>query len=151
MDLDRFDPNNDIDEDDNSRDHSTSNHIESIENTHNQNWIDIKAMWNGLSNSQLSSKIESKLIGSDSESVSLNEIQRKLRSLELEEEKYDQKHAAQIYPFIQRNFIEDTEFAVARRNKKKRLSLDEKILVYKTVKFQKQRAIDVARKFGVSI
>ena len=79
------------------------------------------------------------------------EIQRKLQSLELEEEKYDQKHATQISPFIQRNFIEDTEFSLTRRNKKQRLSLDEKILIYKAVKFQKQRAIDAARKFGVSI
>ena len=87
MDLDKFDPNNDIDEDDNSRDHSTSHHIEFIENTHNQNRIDVKAMRNGLSNSQLSSKIENKLVGSDSESVSLNEIQRKLQSLVLEKKK----------------------------------------------------------------
>ena len=49
------------------------------------------------------------------------------------------------------NFIEDTEFLLTRRDKKQRLSLDEKILIYKAVKFQKQRAIDAARKFGVSI
>ena len=80
------------------------------------------------------------------ESASLKEIQRKLQNLELEEDKNDQKHAGKFYSFAQSNFIEDAEFALKRRNKKQRLSLDEKILIYKSVKFQKQRTIDVAKK-----
>ena len=56
-----------------------------------------------------------------------------------------------VFLIVETNFIEDTEFALARRNKKQRLSLDEKILIFKAVKYQKKRVVDVARGFGVSI
>ena len=48
-------------------------------------------------------------------------------------------------------FYEDSEFSLMRRNKRQRISLWEKALIYKEVKHHEQRAIDVARKFRVSM
>ena len=151
IDTDKFEISSDSEEHENPSDHSAPENSDSNSNAHNHNWIDVKTSWKGLSNSLLNLKIEEKLVEGYWESASLNEIQRKLQNLELEEDKNHQKHTGKIYSFAQSNFIEDAEFALKRRNKKQRLSLDEKILIYISVKFQKQRIIDVARKFGVSI
>ena len=87
MNPDRFELSSDSDEHKKPKAHSDSEIIDFNIDIHNDHWIDIKTIWKGLSNTQLSAKIEEKLLGSDWESVSLNDIQRKLQNLEIEEHK----------------------------------------------------------------
>ena len=85
MNTDRFELSSESDWHKKPNAHSESEIIDFNINIHNDQRINIKTIWKGLSNTQLNDKIEEKLLGSGWESVSLNDIQRKLQNLEKEE------------------------------------------------------------------
>ena len=51
----------------------------------------------------------------------------------------------------QNSLIEEPHMTLIRRNKRQRLSFDEKSFIYRTIEYEKNRSRDVARKFDLLI